>query len=58
VALAVRRFLLLQKRLLTTKDGENAGNAGAITGGPPGMVEMPAMQEQLQADHHGRWKCR
>jgi len=20
-------------------------------------MEMPAMQEQLQADHHGRWKC-
>ncbi|MHB8425441.1 MAG: hypothetical protein ACYDB9_09865, partial [Gammaproteobacteria bacterium] len=41
---------------MTARDGGNTGNAGAVSGGPPGMVEIPEMQEQFPVDRQGWWK--
>jgi hypothetical protein len=39
-------------------DGGHAGNAGAFSGAPPWMADMPETQEHFPARRHGWRTCR
>ena len=46
-------LLLPVGAVVTAMDGGNAGNAGAVSGRPPWMAEMPETQEQFPVDRQG-----